>query len=92
MLLGDACLKSFFAGALGDDEDGVLSGGLLEILGGEVVVVGMGDEDEVGIVFFFRQLEPLVGFSLGFNLFNAAVVGVLGFPGFLLLLALQWLL
>lgn len=43
-------------------------------------------------LFFFRQLEPLVGFSLGFNLFNAAVVGVLGFPGFLLLLALQWLL
>lgn len=43
-------------------------------------------------LFLFRLLQPIVGFSLGFNLFNAAVVGVLGFPGFLLLLALQWLL
>lgn len=42
-------------------------------------------------LFLFRLLEPLVGISLGFNLFNAAVVGVLGFPGFLLLLALQWI-
>ncbi len=43
-------------------------------------------------LFLLGRLEPLVGFSLGFNLFNAATVGVLGFPGFLLLLALQWLL
>ena len=42
-------------------------------------------------LFLFRLLEPFIGISLGFNLFNAAVVGVLGFPGFLLLLALQWL-
>ncbi len=39
----------------------------------------------------FRLLEPWLGISLGFSLFNAAVVGVLGFPGFLLLLALQWM-
>ena len=37
-------------------------------------------------------LLQYTGFSLGLNLFNAAVVGVLGFPGFLLLLALQWIL
>lgn len=43
-------------------------------------------------LFLFRLLEPLVGISLGFNLFNAAVIGVLGFPGFLLLLLLKWVL
>ena len=43
-------------------------------------------------LLLFRLLEPVLGISLGFNLFNAAVVGVLGFPGFLLLLALQWML
>lgn len=43
-------------------------------------------------LFLFRALEPLLGVTLGLNLFNAAVIGVLGFPGFLLLLALRWLL
>lgn len=33
-----------------------------------------------------------IGFQIGISVFSAAVVGVLGLPGVLLLLALQWLL
>ena len=40
----------------------------------------------------FSLLRPLLGFSLGVNLFNAVVLGLLGGPGFALLLMLQWLL
>lgn len=36
--------------------------------------------------------RALTGFSLGLNLFNALVVGVLGIPGIGLLLLLQWIL
>ncbi len=36
-------------------------------------------------------LEQLAGISLGVNLWNAAVVGILGLPGFGLLLMLNWL-
>lgn len=43
-------------------------------------------------LFLLRSLTPLTGIHLGFNLFNAAVLGVLGFPGFLLLLLLKWVL
>lgn len=32
------------------------------------------------------------GLALGFNLWNALVIGVLGLPGFLLLLLTQWVL
>lgn len=32
------------------------------------------------------------GIALGFNLWNALVIGVLGLPGFLLLLLTQWVL
>ena len=32
------------------------------------------------------------GIALGFNLWNALVIGVLGLPGFLLLLLTQWIL
>ena len=34
----------------------------------------------------------LTGITLGFNLWNALVIGVLGLPGFLLLLLTQWVL
>lgn len=34
----------------------------------------------------------VTGLTLGFNLFNAAVVGVLGVPGLGLLFLLQWVL
>ena len=34
----------------------------------------------------------ITGIALGLNLFNALVIGVLGLPGFLLLLLTQWVL
>ena len=36
--------------------------------------------------------SSITGLSLGFNLFNALVVGVLGVPGLILLLLVQWVL
>lgn len=45
-----------------------------------------------GALFLFRALEPVLGITLGLNVANAAVIGVLGIPGLLLLLALRWLL
>ena len=35
---------------------------------------------------------PVTGITLGLNLFNALVIAVLGLPGFLLLLLVQWVL
>lgn len=40
----------------------------------------------------FSQVRQLLGVSLGVNLVNALVLGLLGVPGFGLLLMLQWLL
>ena len=40
----------------------------------------------------FSQAGQLLGFSLGVNLVNALVLGLLGVPGFGLLLMLQWAL
>ena len=34
----------------------------------------------------------ITGLTLGFNLLNALVIGVLGLPGFVLLLLVQWVL
>ncbi|MCI2056583.1 MAG: pro-sigmaK processing inhibitor BofA family protein [Oscillibacter sp.] len=34
----------------------------------------------------------ITGFALGLNIWNALTVGVLGLPGFLLLLLVQWVL
>ena len=34
----------------------------------------------------------ITGITLGLNLWNALVIGILGFPGFLLLLLTQWVL
>ena len=34
----------------------------------------------------------ITGLTLGFNLFNALIIGVLGLPGFALLLLTQWVL
>ncbi|MEM5781420.1 MAG: pro-sigmaK processing inhibitor BofA family protein [Lawsonibacter sp.] len=38
------------------------------------------------------QIGHLLGISLGVNLVNALVLGLLGIPGFGLLLMLQWAL
>lgn len=40
----------------------------------------------------FSPVSHLIGVSLGVNLVNALVLGVLGVPGFGLLLMLQWAL
>ena len=40
----------------------------------------------------FAQVGQLLGISLGVNLVNALVLGLLGVPGFGLLLMLQWAL
>ncbi|HIT01986.1 MAG TPA: pro-sigmaK processing inhibitor BofA family protein [Candidatus Enterenecus merdae] len=47
----------------------------------------------VGLAFLwaFQSLGSWLGTQLGVNLFNALVLGVLGLPGFALLLMTQWL-
>lgn len=44
------------------------------------------------LLTWFQELGGLLGISLGANLYNALVLGLLGVPGFGLLLMLQWLL
>ena len=45
------------------------------------------------ILFLLNNaLGQFIGVSLGFNWFNAVVVGIFGLPGVGLLLILQWLL
>jgi len=48
----------------------------------------------VGLAFLWliKGVGPLVGVNLGGNLFNAVVLGVLGAPGFALLMMTQWVL
>lgn len=46
----------------------------------------------LGVLALFSRLSPLLGVSLGVNCFNALVLGLLGAPGFALLLLVQWLL
>ena len=43
-------------------------------------------------MWLLNLTSDVTGLSLGLNLFNALTVGVLGVPGFLLLLLLQWVL
>lgn len=40
----------------------------------------------------FAQFSPFFGITLGVNLANALVLGLLGLPGFGLLLMLSWIL
>lgn len=35
---------------------------------------------------------PWTGITLGLNLWNALIIGILGLPGFVLLLLVQWIL
>ena len=46
----------------------------------------------LAVLAAFSQVSHLVGVNLGVNLVNALVLGVLGVPGFGLLLLLQWAL
>ena len=43
-------------------------------------------------LWLVAQTSAVTGIALGMNLTNALVVGVLGLPGFLLLLLVQWVL
>ena len=43
-------------------------------------------------LFAFSHIGGMIGVSLGVNLLNALVLGLLGFPGFGLLLLLNWVL
>jgi len=42
-------------------------------------------------LFVLNLTAPLTGFALGLNLMNALTVGLLGLPGLVLLILLQWL-
>ena len=41
-------------------------------------------------LFLINLTSGLTGLTLGLNLFNGLVVGILGIPGFLLLLLVKW--
>ena len=43
------------------------------------------------MLFLLGLTEPVTGFSLGLNFFNALTVGILGVPGLVLLVLLQML-
>ena len=45
-----------------------------------------------GALWLLNQTTTYTGLSLGINWFNALTVGILGAPGFALLLLLQWVL
>ena len=85
----------------------VLSGPLPNLLGGLVLVVAMAALQEplrglvrllgrtgvgLAVLWLFGRVGGLIGVTLGVNLFNALVLGVLGAPGFGLLLMLSWAL
>lgn len=46
----------------------------------------------LAVLWLFGRVGGLIGVTLGVNLFNALVLGVLGAPGFGLLLMLSWAL
>ncbi|MCI7659974.1 pro-sigmaK processing inhibitor BofA family protein [Flintibacter sp.] len=46
----------------------------------------------LAVLALFSQVGQFIGVSLGVNLINALILGVLGVPGFGLLLMLQWVL
>lgn len=45
-----------------------------------------------GALWLLNLTTAVTGLSLGLNIFNAAVIGILGVPGFGLLLLMQWVL
>lgn len=46
----------------------------------------------LAVLAALSQFEPLFGLRLGVNIMNALILGLLGAPGFGLLLLLQWAL
>ena len=59
-------------------------GSLLRLLGRSVAWLA--------VLFGVSQVGPILGIGLGVNLVNGLVLGVLGAPGFGLLLLLHWAL
>ncbi len=45
----------------------------------------------LGILWALKSVFPFLGISLGVNLFNAVLLGVLGVPGLALLMMVQWM-
>ena len=45
-----------------------------------------------GAVWLLNLTTAVTGLSLGLNIFNAVVIGILGIPGFGMLLLVQWVL
>lgn len=43
-------------------------------------------------VWLLNLTTSVTGLSLGLNIFNAVIIGILGLPGFGLLLLVQWVL
>jgi len=43
-----------------------------------------------GFLALLDRFDTYLPFTLGFNLFNAAVIGVLGIPGIVLLFLIKW--
>ncbi len=46
----------------------------------------------MGALLLLNATAAVTGLRLGLNLFNALVVGILGIPGLVLLLLVQWVL
>ena len=69
---------------------------MVAILLAAAVISALSGSGESTLVIFavllLNALSPLTGLSLGLNLFNALVVGILGVPGLGLLLLVQWVL
>ena len=74
--------------------------GLLQLAGlallrrplGQLLRLAVRSSVGLAVLALFSQVSPLIGVSLGVNPINALVLGVLGAPGFGLLLMLQWAL
>lgn len=45
----------------------------------------------LGLLWLLKGVGPLIGVTLGVNLFNGLTLGVLGIPGLALLMMIQWL-
>ena len=77
-------LRRAFAAAQDADDAGEAVFGIGQELG--VAALGF------GALWLLNLTTSVTGLSLGLNWFNAIVIGILGVPGFGLLLLVQWVL
>lgn len=59
---------------------------------GRLVKLAVRSSAALALLALMQELGGLFGVTLGVNLSNALVLGILGTPGFGLLMMLQWLL